>query len=50
VLAAFAPRPVTLRTLDLGGDKMLSYFPAVEDNPFLGCRGIRFRWINRRSF
>jgi phosphotransferase system enzyme I (PtsP) len=42
VLAAFAPRPVTLRTLDVGGDKMLSYFPAVEDNPFLGCRGIRF--------
>jgi phosphotransferase system enzyme I (PtsP) len=42
VLTAFAPRPVTLRTLDVGGDKMLSYFPAVEDNPFLGCRGIRF--------
>jgi phosphotransferase system enzyme I (PtsP) len=42
VLAAFAPRPVTLRTLDVGGDKMLSYFLAVEDNPFLGCRGIRF--------
>ena len=42
VLAAFAPRPVTLRTMDVGGDKMLSYFPAVEDNPFLGCRGIRF--------
>jgi phosphotransferase system enzyme I (PtsP) len=42
VLAAFAPRPVTLRTLDVGGDRMLSYFPAVEDNPFLGCRGIRF--------
>jgi phosphotransferase system enzyme I (PtsP) len=42
VLAAFAPRPVTLRTLDVGGDKMLSYFPAEEENPFLGCRGIRF--------
>lgn len=42
VLAAFAPRPVTLRTLDVGGDRMLSYFFAVEDSPFLGCRGIRF--------
>ncbi len=42
VLAAFASKPVTLRTLDVGGDRMLSYLPAVEDNPFLGCRGIRF--------
>jgi phosphotransferase system enzyme I (PtsP) len=42
VLEAFAPMPVTLRTLDVGGDKMLSYFPAQEENPFLGCRGIRF--------
>ncbi len=40
-LAAFAPRPVTLRTLDVGGDKMLPYFPVREDNPFLGWRGIR---------
>jgi phosphotransferase system enzyme I (PtsP) len=40
-LEAFAPRPVTLRTLDVGGDKMLSYFPVKEDNPFLGWRGIR---------
>ncbi len=40
-LEAFAPRPVTLRTLDIGGDKMLSYFPVQEDNPFLGWRGIR---------
>jgi phosphotransferase system enzyme I (PtsP) len=30
-----------LRTLDVGGDKPLSYFPIVEDNPFLGWRGIR---------
>lgn len=42
VLESFAPKPVTLRTLDVGGDKILSYFPIEEDNPFLGCRGIRF--------
>lgn len=33
--------PVTMRTLDIGGDKQLSYFPIIEDNPFLGWRGIR---------
>lgn len=41
VLEAFAPHPVTLRTLDIGGDKALPYFPIQEDNPFLGWRGIR---------
>ncbi|HKK04413.1 MAG TPA: phosphoenolpyruvate--protein phosphotransferase, partial [Gammaproteobacteria bacterium] len=41
VLEGFAPRPVTLRTLDVGGDKALPYFPIHEDNPFLGWRGIR---------
>lgn len=41
VLESFAPAPVTLRTLDVGGDKALPYFPIVEDNPFLGWRGIR---------
>jgi len=40
-LEAFAPNKVTMRTLDIGGDKALSYFPIVEDNPFLGWRGIR---------
>ncbi len=40
-LKAFAPKSVTLRTLDVGGDKSLPYFPIVEDNPFLGWRGIR---------
>ena len=42
VLQAFAPKPVTMRTLDIGGDKPLSYFPMAEENPFLGWRGIRF--------
>jgi phosphocarrier protein FPr len=39
---AMAGRRVTLRTLDVGGDKPLPYLPmAVETNPFLGQRGIR---------
>ncbi len=40
-LAAFHPQPVTMRTLDIGGDKSLPYFPIKESNPFLGWRGIR---------
>ena len=41
VLESFAPDPVVLRTLDVGGDKALPYFPIEEENPFLGWRGIR---------
>jgi phosphotransferase system enzyme I (PtsP) len=41
VLKTFGKMPVVLRTLDVGGDKPLSYFPIKEDNPFLGWRGIR---------
>lgn len=41
ILKAFAPRYVTMRTLDIGGDKGLSYFPVEEDNPYLGWRGLR---------
>lgn len=40
-LKAFAPHTVTMRTLDIGGDKVLPYFPIEEENPFLGWRGIR---------
>jgi phosphotransferase system enzyme I (PtsP) len=40
-MEAFSPRTVVMRTLDIGGDKALPYFPISEDNPFLGWRGIR---------
>jgi phosphotransferase system enzyme I (PtsP) len=42
MLAAFAPHPVVMRTLDIGGDKTLPYFTIAENNPFLGWRGMRF--------
>jgi phosphocarrier protein FPr len=39
---AMGGRRITLRTLDVGGDKPLPYLPAPpECNPFLGVRGIR---------
>ncbi len=35
-------RPVTFRTLDIGGDKVLPYLPeAEEENPAMGWRAIR---------
>ena len=41
VLEAAPTLPITMRTLDVGGDKPLPYFPISEENPFLGWRGIR---------
>ena len=42
VLERMAPLPVTLRTLDIGGDKRLPYFKTPEErNPALGWRGVR---------
>jgi multiphosphoryl transfer protein len=42
VAEALHPRRVTLRTLDVGGDKPLQYVPmSGEANPFLGMRGLR---------
>jgi phosphotransferase system enzyme I (PtsP) len=44
VLDAAGSRPVTFRTLDIGGDKVLPYlrFEEEEENPALGWRAIRF--------
>ena len=41
LLDQYSQIAVTIRTLDVGGDKKLSYFPIIEENPFLGWRGIR---------
>jgi phosphotransferase system enzyme I (PtsI) len=44
-------RPVTFRTLDVGGDKVSDYLGAKREyNPFLGWRGIRFSLANRHLF
>jgi phosphoenolpyruvate-protein phosphotransferase (PTS system enzyme I) len=53
VAEAFAPEPVTIRTLDLGGDKPMSGAPELfpeESNPFLGFRAIRFCLEHRDIF
>ena len=45
------PRTVTLRTLDLGGDKGIPNIGLEdEENPQLGCRSIRLTLKNRRAF
>lgn len=48
---AMPGREVVFRTLDIGGDKMLSYFqPGNEANPFLGLRAIRLSLRYRNIF
>jgi phosphotransferase system enzyme I (PtsI) len=43
VLEALAPRPVTIRTFDLGGDKLPAGAPRSHDeNPALGLRAVRY--------
>ena len=50
VLDAAGELPVTFRTLDLGGDKVLPYMEAErEDNPALGWRAIRMG-LDRPAF
>jgi len=41
--AEMLKKPITIRTLDIGGDKNLPYYQfEKEENPFLGWRAIRF--------
>ena len=43
VVTGMAPKPVVVRTFDLGGDKFLSHLEMPHEmNPFLGWRAIRF--------
>ena len=43
VAECFSPHPVTIRTLDYGGDKLSGFATNYRElNPFLGCRSIRF--------
>ncbi|MCE5188526.1 MAG: phosphoenolpyruvate--protein phosphotransferase [Eubacteriales bacterium] len=51
VLELAAGRLVTLRTLDIGGDKTLPALPLPkEENPFLGCRALRLSLNHRDLF
>ena len=51
VVEGFAGNPVTIRTLDIGGDKALPYFsPPKEDNPFMGWRSVRVSLDNLDIF
>lgn len=43
IACSIAPDPVTIRTLDVGGDKFLKDFSLEnEDNPAMGLRAVRF--------
>jgi phosphotransferase system enzyme I (PtsI) len=42
VLEALAPKPVTIRTFDLGGDKLPTGMRIPAENPALGLRAIRY--------
>jgi phosphoenolpyruvate-protein phosphotransferase/dihydroxyacetone kinase phosphotransfer subunit len=46
IAEALGGKRITLRTLDVGGDKPLPYLPlAPEANPFLGMRGVRLATV-----
>lgn len=43
--------PLTIRTLDIGGDKNVDYLGiGEEENPFLGCRAIRLCFVEEDIF
>ncbi|MCA1797282.1 MAG: phosphoenolpyruvate--protein phosphotransferase [Geobacteraceae bacterium] len=51
IVESFAGESVTIRTLDIGGDKSLPYFNLPhEDNPFMGWRSVRISLDNPDIF
>jgi phosphotransferase system enzyme I (PtsI) len=51
VVEQWKDKPVVIRTLDIGGDKELSYWQLpVEGNPFLGTRAIRLCLLDQELF
>jgi phosphotransferase system enzyme I (PtsI) len=51
VVEYFNPLPVTIRTIDVGGDKVYAFTEDYKErNPFLGCRAIRFSLQNKNLF
>lgn len=50
VLQAMSDKPVTIRTLDLGGDKVPGKKPDKEINPAMGLRAIRYCLAHRELF
>ncbi len=48
IATGLAGRPLTIRTLDAGGDKPIAYLPQPhEENPALGLRGVRTGLVHR---
>jgi phosphotransferase system enzyme I (PtsI) len=50
VVARLAPRPVVIRTYDLGGKKGARHLSGTEENPVLGLRGVRLCFSHPEMF
>lgn len=49
-IAALGSREISIRTLDIGGDKILQDGAQRERNPFLGCRAVRLYFHEEQMF
>jgi len=50
VVSRLAPRPVVIRTYDLGGKKGARHLSGAEENPVLGLRGVRLCFSHPEMF
>jgi phosphotransferase system enzyme I (PtsI) len=50
VVSRLAPRPVVIRTYDLGGKKGARHLSGTEENPVLGLRGVRLCFSHPEMF